>query len=126
MGRLIARMGLLALVVVVVGGIGVEHTTHFFSKTAASIVYDSRKHGVSCERLPPLSDVERIVEEHQEVIEEIRNINPGFIRVEIASPSGCPEKGEIYIEYASHRDRVRIEELIGETFFGVPWRGINI
>lgn len=126
MSRPIARIGLLIVVVVVVGSIGVEYTTHFFTKTVSSVVYDNRKHGVSCEGLPPLSEVERIVEEHQDVIEEIRKINPGFIRVEIGAPARCPGKGDIYIEYASHKDRVRIEELIGGTFFGVPWRGVNI
>lgn len=126
MGRLIGRIVLLAVAVAVIVGIGVECTTHLFTNALSSIVYDNRKHGVGCEGLPSLSEVERIVQEHQEVIEEIRNINPGFIRVEIASPARCPEKGEIYIEYASHKDRVRIEELIGETFFGVPWRGVNI
>lgn len=126
MGRIVARMGLLVMAVVVIAGIGVEYKTRFLKRTIASVLHDARVHGVGCEGLPTLSEVERIVEEHQDAIEEIRNVHPGFIRVEVASPPGCPGKGEIYIEYPSHSDRVRIEELIGETFFGVPWRGVSI
>ncbi len=121
--RLIAKIGLLVMVIVIIAGIGVEYETHFFTKIISSVVYDNRQHGVRCEDLPPLSKVERIVEEHQDVFTEIENI---AVSVRIASPARCPEKGAIVIEYASHRDRIRIEELIGETFFGVPWRGVNI
>ncbi|MDN5366524.1 MAG: hypothetical protein HPY90_14175 [Syntrophothermus sp.] len=122
MKRLIVKIGLLVMIIVIIVGIGVEYKTHLF-KMIISGVYDNRLHGVSCEKLPTLSEVEQIVKEHQDLIREIENVNPGFIRVYIDSP--CPGKGEIVIEYASHQDRLRIEELIGETFFGVPWKGIN-
>ncbi|MCG2786578.1 MAG: hypothetical protein L6461_15915, partial [Anaerolineae bacterium] len=63
-------------------------------------------------------------EEYQNLIQEIEQVNPGFIFVSIKSP--CPGKGEILIEYPSHQNRLQIEELIGdETFFGIPYRGIN-
>ena len=122
--RLIAKIGLLVMVIVIIAGIGVEYETHFFAKIISSVVYDNRQHGVRCEDLPLLSEVERIIEEHRDLIEEIKKVNPGFIFVSISSP--CPGKGASVIKYASHQDRVRIEELIGETFFGVPWEGINI
>jgi hypothetical protein len=37
----------------------------------------------------------------------------------------CPGRGVLTIEYPSHRDRVRIEELLGGTFYGVPYKGVN-
>ncbi|MDP2966725.1 MAG: hypothetical protein Q8N39_11940, partial [Pelolinea sp.] len=73
--------------------------------------------------MPKVSEVEQIVEEHQEVIQEIENINPGFIKVYI--DSFCPGRGSLVIEYPSHEDRLRIEEILGDTFFGVPYKGIN-
>ena len=112
------------MMIVIIGGIGVEYKTCFFKKMIVGFVYDNRVHCVSCKKLPTLSEVEQIVEEHRDLIEEIEKVNPGFIFVSISSP--CPGKGAIVIKYASHQDRVRIEELIGETFFGVPWEGINI
>lgn len=124
MNRLIGKIGLLVMMIVIIGGISVEYKTCFFKKMIVGFVYDNRVHCVSCKKLPTLSEVEQIVEEHRDLIEEIEKVNPGLIFVSISSP--CPGKGAIVIEYASHRDRIRIEELIGETFFGVPWRGINI
>lgn len=124
MKRMIIKIGLLVMVVIIIAGIGVEYKTQFFKKMIYSKLYDIRLHGVSSEDLPPLSEVERVVEEHQDVIKEIESINPGFIRVYI--DSSYPGKGIIVIEYASNRDRLLIEELIGETFFGIPWKGINI
>ena len=124
MNRLIGKIGLLVMVIVIAIGIGFEYKTHFLKKTVADLVYDNRAHYLSCEELPTLSEVEQVVEEHQSLIREIENVNPGFIFVSISSP--CPGKGEIVIEYPSHQDRLRIEELIGEeTFFGIPYRGIN-
>jgi len=124
MSRLISKIGLPVMIIVIILGIGVEYKTHFFKKMIADVVYDNRLHGVICEELPALSEVEQIVEEHRDSIKEIENVNPGFIFVKVESP--CPGKGIIVIEYASHQDRLRIEKLIGETFFGVPWKGINI
>lgn len=104
--------------------IGFEYQTKPIRKTIANILYDNREHYLSCEELPTLSEVEQVVEEHQNLIQEIEQINPGFIFVSIKSP--CPGKGEILIEYPSHQNRLQIEERIGdETFFGIPYRGIN-
>lgn len=105
--------------------IGFEYQTKSIRKTIADVIYDNREHYLSCEELPALSEVEQVVEEHQNLIQEIEQVNPGFIFVSIISL--CPGKGEIFIEYPSHQNRLQIEELIGdETFFGVPYRGINI
>jgi len=111
-------------VIVIVALVIVELTTHVIGKWVNSTVYDNRVHYVSCEKLPVLSEVEILMEEHQDVIQQIEAIDPGFIRVYISTP--CPGKGSLVIEYASHEDRLQIEALIGDTFFGVPWKGINI
>lgn len=103
--------------------IRIEADTHFIQEIIAGVVYDNRINNLGCEELPPLSDVERIMEEHKEVIQQIEAIDPGFIIVYI--DSSCPGKGSLVIEYPSHADRLRIQELIGNTFFGVPWKGIN-
>jgi hypothetical protein len=124
MRKSIGIAALLLMVIIIIGGITIERKTHFFQKTISDLIYDNRGHYLSCEKLPALSEVEQIVEEHQSLIQEIEQVNPGFIFVSIGSP--CPGKGEIIIEYPSRQDRLRIEELIGDdTFFGIPYRGIN-
>lgn len=112
------------MVIVIVALVIVELTTHVIGKWVNSTVYDNRVHYVSCEKLPALSEVENLMAEHQDVIRQIEDIHPGVIRVYVSTP--CPGKGSLVIEYASHEDRMQIEALIGDTFFGVPWKGINI
>ena len=98
-----------------------EMKTHFIQKWIANQVPY-----LSCDEMPELVDIEQTVEAHQDVVEQIENIDPGFIRVYVSSSSSCPGKGILVIEYASHDDRMQIEALIGETFFGIPWKGLNI
>jgi hypothetical protein len=120
------KIGLIigGVVIVIVAFVIVELTTHVIGKWVNSTVYDNRVHYVSCEKLPALSEVESLMEEHQDVIQQIEDIHPGFTKVNV--DSSCPGKGSLVIEYASHEDRTQIEALIGDTFFGVPWKGINL
>lgn len=119
------KYALSILVILIIIGvlILVELNTHFIKRFISDVVYDNRIQDLSCEELPTLADVEQVMEEHQDVIQQIENINPGFIRVYI--DTSCPGKGSLIIEYPSHSDRLRIEALIGDTFFGIPWKGIN-
>jgi len=115
---------ILLIVLGMIGAIILEKQTHILQKTIDDRVYDNRGHYLSCEELPPLSDVERIVAENHSLIQAIEQVNPGFIFVTINSP--CPGKGELIFEYPSHQNRLQIEALIGgETFFGIPYRMIN-
>jgi len=116
------RLLLVVILIILVAVVWIEAETHFLQNYISSAVYDN-KIIYLCEELPPLSEVERIVEENKEVIRQVESIDPGFISVYI--DSSCPGKGSLVIEYPSHADRLRIEELIGDTFFGVPWKGIN-
>jgi hypothetical protein len=103
-----------------------EIRTHFIQRWIASVVYDNRVPYMRCEELPSLTDVEQTMAAHQGVIEKIEAIHPEHIRVYVGSVSSCPIKGILVIEYASHDDREQIEALIGETFFDIPWKGLNV
>jgi hypothetical protein len=66
------------------------------------------------------------VEEHQDTVERIMEVNPGFVWLEVDDAS-CPGRADIVIYYPSHRNRLAIEEIIGgDTFFGVPYRLRNV
>lgn len=114
---------LLAVMILIAVLVWVESATHPIGKWINSTVYDNRVLYTSCEKLPALSKVEQTIEEHKDLIQQIEAIHPGFIRIYI--DSSCPGKGSLVIEYATHDDRLRIEELIGDTFWGIPWKGIN-
>lgn len=119
------KIGLLLVVILIilVAFVWIEAETHFIQELISSAVYDNKMDYISCEELPPLSEVQRIMEDQKGVIQQIESIDPGLILVYI--DSSCPGKGSLVIEYPSHADRLQIEELIGNTFFGIPWKGIN-
>jgi len=117
---------LLVLLVVVLAAILVEVRLHVLERLIASVVYDNHALTASCEELPTLEDLQRLVEEHRATVQAVENIHPGWIFVRVANAgAACPGKGYLSIEYPSHQDRVRIEELLGPTFFGVPYKGAN-
>jgi hypothetical protein len=78
-----------------------------------------------CEALPDIETVRQVVEEHQDVIQEIENINPGYVFVGINER--CNGKGELYIYYDTVSTRKQILEIIGgDSFFGIPFRLFNV
>ena len=85
-------------------------------------VLDNRDHYLACTDLPAHTKVERIVEQHQDVIQQIRQVAPGFVGVEMDT-STCNGKADLLIWYGSHQQRIAIEKIIGgDTFFGIPYR----
>ena len=90
------------------------------------LIYDSKKHHLSCDQLPTSEEVARVVLEHQETVQKIEDVNPGFVMVQIDIHT-CPGRSDIVILFGAHRDRVEIEKIIdGDTFFGIPYRLINV
>jgi len=99
---------------------------HVLGTLYNDLVLDNRDHFLPCDRLPTSAEVNRVLGEHQDTVEAIKEVNPGFVFVEIDDWS-CPGRADIVISYASHQDRMAIEEIIGgDTFFGVPYRLRNI
>ena len=102
-----------------------ESQTKFFRKTYDEVVLDNRNHYLSCEQLPSESEARRVMEAHQDIIEKIEQINPGFVGVEMDT-SACPGKADIIFWYGTHQDRLLIEGIIADdTFYGIPYRLIN-
>lgn len=85
-------------------------------------VLDNRNHYLSCNELPTETEVKRIVAQHQDVIQQILEVAPGFVGAEIDAYT-CSGKADLLIWYASHQQRLVIEKIInGDTFFGIPYR----
>ncbi len=85
-------------------------------------VLDNRNHYLSCNELPTETEVKRIVEQHQDVIQQILEVAPGFVGAEIDTYT-CNGKADLLIWYANHQQRLVIEKIInGDTFFGIPYR----
>jgi hypothetical protein len=115
----------IGLLLVCVTGVIVEVQFKVLQRAYDNYVLDNRNHYLSCKELPTKSEVENIVAQHQDVIQQIQQIDPGFVDVEIDS-STCDGKADLLISYGTHQQRIAIENIIaGDTFFGVPYRLYN-
>ena len=100
----------------------IELQFHSLQSAYDEIIMDNRSHYLSCEDLPSRTEVERIVEDHKDVIQQIEQVAPGSVGVEIDSLT-CDEKADLIIWYGTHEQRIAIEEILGtDTFFGIPYR----
>lgn len=107
--------------VVCVGILLVESNIKIARRWVDDVLYDNRNHYLPCEQLPPISEVERIIQEHQDVIQRIEEVNPGLVGVDV-NTCGAGQNADITFWYATHKDRIAIEQIIGsDTFFGVPY-----
>jgi hypothetical protein len=86
------------------------------------LILDNRNHYLSCEELPTVAEVRRVLVAHQDVIDKIKQVNPGFVGVEVDT-STCPGKADIIFWYGTHQDRLLIESIISDDiFYGIPYR----
>ena len=114
-------MAVLALILCV-GLWIIEIQTRFLRRTYDNLVLDNRNHYLPCEQLPPEANVKQVMETHQDVIEKIKQVTPGFVGVEMDT-STCPGKADIIFWYGTHQDRLLIESIISDdTFYGIPYR----
>ena len=113
---------LIFVLILCIGSWILEAQTKFFRRAYDEIILDNRNHYLSCEQLPPETEVRRVVEAHQADIQKIEQVNPGFVGMEIDA-STCPGKADILFWYGTHQDRLLIEDIIsGDAFYGVPYR----
>ena len=121
--KISARLILAILALILCMGILIiESQTKLFRKAYDEIVLDNRNHYLSCEQLPWEAEVRRVMEGHQDVIERIEQVNPGFVGVDIDT-STCLGKADIIFWYGWHQDRLLIESIISnDTFYGIPYR----
>ena len=113
---------IIVLVTLCLGALFVELQTKIIRRALDDLVYDNKNHYLPCDKLPTEAEVNQVVQEHQNIVEAIKKVNPGLVGVEIDSTT-CPGRADLLIWYASHENRLEIEKIIGDdTFFGVPYR----
>lgn len=81
--------------------------------------------GLTCGRFYEATAIEKVLADHAQVAKQIKNINPEFIFVGAQEVAGCPGKAELLISFPTERDRQKIKQLIGDTFFGIRYRMQN-
>jgi hypothetical protein len=123
----LTAFSVIVILVLVCSGLGLA----WFRPNAIKALYndlvlDNQDHFLSCAELPSVAEVEQVVDSHRDTIDKIKQVNPGFVFVEIDTTT-CPGKADIVISYGTHQNRLAIEQIIAdELFFGVPYRLRNI
>jgi hypothetical protein len=108
--------------IVIISSVSIPMIIYAYSAIKSIIGYNQ---DLPCEDLPDIETVQQTIEDHQDVIQEIEDLSPGYISVEINER--CNGKGELYIYYDTLSNREHIVEIIGaETFFGIPYRLFNV
>jgi hypothetical protein len=88
-------------------------------------LYDNHLHHLACWQLPDAQEVQAVKDAHSDTIARIKAIHPDHIGFE-ADTETCPGKGFFVIEYPTHAERLKIEEIMGgDRFFGIPCNLIN-
>ena len=83
------------------------------------IYQDSKE--VACEKLPTVEEVNQVLTDHPNEVRQISEIFlPPFIET-----FRCLGKEDILISYEIGKDRAQIKKIIGNNFFGVPYRMSN-
>lgn len=81
---------------------------------------------ISCDELPTMSHIQQTLIDNKETQKRIENLNPGVITFVIEESKDCPGKAILVIYHATAREEQQIEDLIGNTFFGIPYDLRNI
>lgn len=119
---LIIVLGLLVLCGI---PLAIESQLHLLHRAYDNHILDNENHYLPCSRLPSPEAVEQVIADHQDILRQIEQVNPGLVGVEIDT-TACPGHADLIFWYASHADRLAIKAIIGaETFFGIPYRMQN-
>lgn len=129
-----------------------ERKTHYFRRLLDNIIADNKNHYLSCDQLPNVEQVDKVVREHKDVVEQIiKKVGQRYHDSEVTplwryntvtdgedsyisfswgeSYPNCENtsKGDIEIMYSARRDRILIEKIINsDTFFGIPYNLTNV
>lgn len=82
----------------------------------------SDRKGLPCEQLPTAGHVRRVIDEHQA---EWRQVQQHSDWVEVDTER-CPGKADLAIYYPTEPDKARIKQVIGDSFFGIPYRMVLV
>ena len=112
----------IGFLLICVTGIVLEVQFKIVQRAYDHFVLDNRNHYLSCKDLPAKVEVERVMEQHEDIIRQLQRVSPGFVGVEMDT-STCEGKADLLIWYGTHEQRIAIEKIIGaDTFFGIPYR----
>lgn len=78
-----------------------------------------------CSQMPTVAEAEKILNEHKSKVDQIKKVNLGFIDVYVQASESCVGKGIILVSHPSEKDCDSLKQVLGNTFYGVPYKLIN-
>jgi hypothetical protein len=127
--RIFKIVGIIVLAGLVAAGIYFFVTWRPVKIVWASLIYDRRENFVDCQHLPFYPQVEKAFLAHGDIVQKVRQI-PGvenfyFVKIECKIYDGGTTflKGQGELEYKKRSAKNSAEKIIGNNFFGIPYRG---
>jgi hypothetical protein len=98
-------------------------SVYFYYQSAA---YEATKE-IACVHMSSVGVVEQTISEHKDVILEIEKLGGSVsITPTFTNPKGCAGAAFVVIYYSTNAQRKEIKKMIGDQFFGHPYRMINM
>ena len=97
----------------------------------ASAVYDRHEHYLDCYGLAFYPQVQKALAQHADVVKKLKSAGAEQVTANEIKCQGFVGgiqfvKGDILITYSSRSQRQAIEKIIGDNFFGIPYRGLEV
>jgi hypothetical protein len=94
----------------------------------AAVVLNRHEYYLACEGLPFYPQVQKAMSEHGDIVDKLKAAGAASVQAEQIN---CPNydntmyfiKGDMLITYQTRSQRQAIEKLIGDNFFGIPYKG---
>lgn len=80
----------------------------------------------SCEELPSADVINHTLAQHASTRAQIERLNPNAIVFVVEENQRCPGKANLVIYYATEAEEQHIRQLLGESFFGIPYELRNV
>ncbi len=78
-----------------------------------------------CSELPTIAEAENTLRRYSSKVNQIKNVNPGFIDVLVQESDNCTGKGIISISHPSESDCESLIEVLDKSFYGIPYKIVN-
>lgn len=120
------KNGLIWLLIVLLVGLVFLLASNAPRRWLDNALYDNYNHYLNCNQLPLASEVQEVWDANQSMRDQITALSPAITLNVVPCEAGGKTHADVLITYASHAQRVSIEELLqGKTFFSIPARWLN-
>lgn len=126
--RIFRILGISILILAFITGIYLALQTKQFRIAYASIIHNNIEHFTDCYGLPFFPQVEKAMNEHMDIVDRLKSAGAISVTAEKLVCKGWDGgieliKGDMLIQYKDGQSKSSIVNVIGDNFFGIPYRG---